>query len=97
MRNADQLRQAVATATGCTVEELLSPIRTQARANSRFVLAILAKQTNPWCSNGEIAKIMGKTDPGTGRHALIRAAHLMETDPEFRAAMERAKNNCEFS
>lgn len=91
MKPASQLRQAVSDATGIPVDDLIGPVRTQSLCNARYVLALLAKQSNPWWSNGEIAVAMGKQDPTTGIHALKRAAHLMETDETFRDAMDRAK------
>lgn len=97
MTNIDQILLAVESATGVPPHVILSDNRVVRNSNARFLAMALFKDLNPWATNHDVALAVGKKDPSTGRHGLMRAAHLLETDPEFRAAMDRAKNNCEFS
>jgi len=91
MTKIDKLRQAAAEACGLTVEEMLGPLKTRSKANARYVLAMLAKERNPWWVNADISRCMNRTDPTTGRGALIAARALIDYDPHFQAAMARAR------
>ena len=81
---------AVESATGVPVSAILADNRLQATSYARFLAMLLVKELHPWATNLDAAKAVGKIDAGTGRHGLMRAAHLMEHDEAFRLAHARA-------
>lgn len=103
MTTTDQILDAVHHATGARPDEILTDTRTARVALARFLAMRLYHETHPWSSNHDAALAVGKRDPGTGRHGLMRAEYLLEHDEEFRKAhavarqklgLEHAGKNC---
>ena len=88
--SAYQILHAVEQATGVPTTAILADNRLQATSYARFLAMLLVKELHPWSSQQDAAKAVGKRDPSTGRHGLMRAAYLMENDEAFRAAHKRA-------
>ena len=86
MTTPEEILAAVHEATGVPASEILTDRRTAQVSTARFLAMRLYADSHPWAANHDAAKAVGKIDPGTGRHGLMRAAHLMEHDPAFREA-----------
>lgn len=86
---------AVCRATGLTEAELFHPSRQTEFVNARGILALLIKDARPGISNANLARLLGLTDPSSGRHALQRARLLLKERTLFRMAYERAKESLE--
>lgn len=82
---------AVAAATNTTEAELLTDCRTPRVSIARFLAMLIYSEEHPWSSNLDAARAVGKKDPSTGRHGLMRAAHLLHNDEQFKAAYANAK------
>jgi len=80
---------AVHEATGVSPDSITSDKRTAQVATARFLAMRIYAETHPWSSNQDAAKSVGKLDPSTGRHGLMRAAYMLENDPAFRDAHKR--------
>jgi chromosomal replication initiation ATPase DnaA len=93
MTTPEQILAAVEEATGAKASEILTDKRTAHVATSRFLAMLLYAETHPWNSNQDAAMAVGKLDPGTGRHGLMRARHLLQHDPDFRVAYDRARKS----
>jgi len=92
MTTTAEILTAVHHATGTTPQELTETGRTSRVATARFLAMRLYHETHPWSSNQDAAKAVGKLDPSTGRHGLMRAAFLLENDADFKAAYDSARN-----
>jgi chromosomal replication initiation ATPase DnaA len=90
MTTTDEILHAVHHATGATPAEINADNRTNRIALARFLAMHLYHATHPWSSNQDAALAVGKRDPGTGRHGLMRAAYLLENDADFRRAYDAA-------
>lgn len=86
MTTPAEILTAVHHATGASADEILTDCRTARVAIARFLAMRLYHDTHPWSSNQDAAIAVGKRDPGTGRHGLMRAAYLLENDAEFQQA-----------
>lgn len=82
---------AVEGATGVPPHVILSDNRVLRNSYARFMAMQLYRETHPWASNHDVAQAVGKKDPSTGRHGLMRAEFLLDTDETFRAAMQKAR------
>jgi chromosomal replication initiation ATPase DnaA len=91
MTTPAQILSAVYHATGARPEEITSDVRTARVSIARFLAMLLYQEGHPWSSNQDAALAVGKIDPGTGRHGLMRARHLLATDEQFQAAHAKAK------
>jgi chromosomal replication initiation ATPase DnaA len=81
---------AVESATGVPVSAMLADNRLHATSYARFLAMRIFAETHPWASHLDAAKAVGKKDPSTGRHGLMRSEYLMENDAAFRLAHKRA-------
>jgi len=90
MTTTDEILAAVHHATGAKPTEITSDVRTARVSIARFLAMHLYHATHPWSSNQDAALAVGKRDPGTGRHGLMRAAYLLDHDPDFRRAYDAA-------
>lgn len=90
MTTPAQILAAVEQATGASAEEIKADTRTARVAIARFLAMRLYHETHPWSSNLDAAMAVNKKDPGTGRHGLMRAAHLLQHDEAFQLAHKRA-------
>ena len=91
MTTAAAIIAAVAAATNTTEAELLTDCRTPRVSIARFLAMLIYREAHPWSSNLDAALAVGKKDPGTGRHGLMRAAYLLQNDEQFKAAYAKAK------
>lgn len=82
---------AVHKATGVPPQVVRGTCRTLEASYARFLAMKLYAETRPWSSNLDAALSVGKRDPGTGRHGLMRAEYLLANDAEFRQAHARAR------
>lgn len=99
----DEILLAVESATGVPPSVILADNRVLRTSYARFLAMLLYKETHAWVSNHDVAQIVGKKDPSTGRHGLMRAEYLLANDEEFRKAhavarqklgLEHAGKNC---
>jgi len=90
MTTPAQILSAVYQATGARPEEITSDVRTARVSIARFLAMLLYQEGHPWSSNQDAALAVGKIDPGTGRHGLMRARYLMEHDADFQIAHGKA-------
>jgi chromosomal replication initiation ATPase DnaA len=90
MTTPAQIIDAVHQATGARPEEITSDVRTARVAIARFLAMLLYHESHPWSANIDAALAVNKKDAGTGRHGLMRARYLMENDPSFQAAHQKA-------
>ena len=81
---------AVFATTGATPDQMLAVSTKPSIAYPRFMAMLLIKLARPWWSHLDISLALGKKQPGAARHGIIRANDLLETDPQFRDAYERA-------
>ncbi len=81
---------AVDCATGVPPYAILADNRLQRTQYARYLAMHLYRATHPFSTHMDAALAVGKRDPGTGRHGLMRAAYLLENDPDFRRAYEQA-------
>lgn len=88
---------AVAEATGVPAQAILSHSKIRPVVHARHMALALFAELNPRASEVQCAQFVGRVNFDTARQSKSNAAKLYETDQEFRAAMDRAKNNCEFS
>ena len=91
MTTPAEILAAVHEATGASADEILTDRRTARVSIARFLAMRLYKDTHPWSSNQDAAMAVGKLDPGTGRHGLMRAAYLLEHNDEFKQAHAKAR------
>jgi chromosomal replication initiation ATPase DnaA len=91
MTTPAEILSAVYQATGARPDEITSDVRTARVSIARFLAMLLYQEGHPWSSNQDAALAVGKIDPGTGRHGLMRARHLMQNDEQFKAAYAKAK------
>lgn len=100
---SDAILDAVHAVTGVPPAVIRGTCRTLAASYARFLAMRLYHETHPWSSNLDAALAVGKRDPGTGRHGLMRAEYLLANDEEFRKAhaiarqklgLEHAGKNC---
>lgn len=82
----NEILLAVESATGVPVDHMLADNRLAKTSIARYLAMRLYHDTHPWSSNQDAALAVGKKDPGTGRHGLMRAAYLLENDAEFQQA-----------
>lgn len=90
MTTPAQILAAVEQATGASAEEILTDRRTARVAIARFLAMHLYRETHPWSSNQDAAMAVGRIDPSTGRHGLMRADYLLKNDEAFQLAHKRA-------
>lgn len=86
----DQILKAVESATGVPVDAMLADNRLARTSIARYLAMRLYHETHPWSSNMDAALAVGKKDPGTGRHGLMRADYLLKHDEAFQLAHKRA-------
>jgi len=91
MTTPAEIIEAVHEATGATPTEITSDVRTARVSIARFLAMRLYRDTHPWSSNQDAALSVGKRDPGTGRHGLMRAAYLLANNAEFQQAHAKAR------
>lgn len=84
---------AVESATGVPPHAILADNRLARTSYARFLAMLLFAEINPHASNHDAARFVGKIDPSTGRHGLMRARHLLEHDLDFRVAYDRARKS----
>ena len=90
MTTPAEILSAVYQATGARPDEITSDVRTARVSIARFLAMLLYQEGDPWSSNQDAALAVGKIDPGTGRHGLMRARYLMENDADFQIAHGKA-------
>ena len=90
MARSDQIHAAVESATGVAPEVIKSDRRTAQISTARFLAMLLYAESRPFASNQDAAISVGKLDPGTGRHGLMRARHLLKNNAEFQSAHQKA-------
>lgn len=91
MTTPAEIIEAVHEATGATPTEITSDVRTARVAIARFLAMLLYAESHPWSANIDAALAVNKKDPGTGRHGLMRARHLLANDERFQVAYRKAK------
>ena len=91
MTTPAEILAAVHEATGCEPGDIKSDVRNARVSIARFLAMRLYRDTHPWSSNQDTALSVGKRDPGTGRHGLMRAAYLLEHNAEFQQAHTKAR------
>jgi chromosomal replication initiation ATPase DnaA len=85
--------RAVAEAFDMPPSFAISQSRTQAAAYARFALFKLLRTHKRMLSLESIGTICGNRDHGTVMHGLKRADELMQTEPAFKDAYERAERS----
>jgi len=88
--NPQQAIAAVSLATGTPEEVIAGPERTQEAVRCRLMVMHLLKQARPMMKPHALALAVNRLDPLTGREGLKKAKELIESDPTFAAALERA-------
>ena len=91
MTTPDQILAAVEQVTGESPGDINSHRRTRGIAYARFLAMLLYSESRPMHSNQEVAAFVGKADPSTGRHGLMRARYLLANDQSFQQAHQSAK------
>ena len=91
--SAYEILLAVESATGIPTRAMLADNRLHATSHARFLAMLIYREAHPWSSNLDAALAVGKKDPGTGRHGLMRAAYLLQNDEQFKAAYARARQS----
>lgn len=91
----DDALRAVADVCQVPTEAIIEGARTPMVCRARFMLAALIKERKPWLCHADLSSMMGKKDHTTAINRLKRAAHLMEADETFRAAMDKARQALE--
>ena len=86
-----EILMAVEAATGVPPSVILTDNRVARTSYARFLAMLLFAEINPHASNHDAAKFVGKLDPSTGRHGLMRARFLLENDEAFREAHAAAR------
>jgi len=91
MTTPTEILAAVHHATGVTASEILADQRTAQVSTARFLAMLLYAESRPFASNHDAAMAVGKKDPSTGRHGLMRARYLLANAADFRAAYDQAR------